>query len=164
MEPIIDPRISVFYPSEAQAAYNLKNATQFSRINIRASFEDVKNALSATPSINNTFCFAHRNDLIVFDNDTEHHRHHLDTIFGKMLEPNGMTVDADHCAFGESTWTEAGFYIKPLGEEKKAFMVALQEVIEPEKEESMEPEKEETTLTGMKPLAKVDQHETLRGV
>ncbi|KAL8692041.1 MAG: hypothetical protein Q9218_002850 [Villophora microphyllina] len=90
--------VSVFYPHVAQAATNLKNATLFTRINVIASPETVKTALESTPTLLNTFCLGHLNNVLVFDSDREQHVPHVCTLLN-MMRDKGLKADIDLCAF-----------------------------------------------------------------
>lgn len=123
---------SVFYPDRPQAATNLKNATIFTRINIRAAPSEVKAALDNSPEIRNTFCLAHYSDVLVFNDAQEEHMTHVRAVL-RMLQNRGMKANLKRCAFTKPNWAEAGFHIEALGrEDKQAFMVLLREHIMPE--------------------------------
>jgi len=123
---------SVFYPDQPQAATNLKTATLFTRINIRATPSEVKAALDSSPEIRNTFCLAHYSDVLVFNATKEEHMTHVRAVL-QMLQNRGMKANLKRCAFTKPSWAEAGFHIEALGrEDKQAFMVLLREHIAPE--------------------------------
>lgn len=125
---------SVFYPSPPSAAENLKNASLFTRLHIRATPQVAQQAINSTPTLRNTFLLGHLNDVLIFDTEKGAHITHVKAVL-KMLEEKGMTADINLCAFDKPDWTSAGFHIDPIGNEnenkggrgKQAFMVVLRE-------------------------------------
>ena len=120
---------SVFYPKPQQAAKNLVNATLFTRINILATPALVAETISASPDLHNPFCLGHMNNVLIFDtNESEHHSHVR--ILLQLLRDQDMKADIERCFFDKPNWTEAGFYIDPIGKgDKQAFIVLLKEHI-----------------------------------
>jgi hypothetical protein len=64
---------SIFYSKSASAADNLKNATLFTRIHIRATPQAAQDALNSAPQLRNTFLFVNLSDILVFEKDKEQH-------------------------------------------------------------------------------------------
>ncbi|TEY87349.1 hypothetical protein BOTCAL_0003g00290 [Botryotinia calthae] len=131
--PLQNSGASVFYPSLPSAAENLKNATLFTRLHIRATPQVAQQAIDSTPTLRNTFLLVHLNDVLIFDTEKEAHIVHVSAVL-KMLEEKGMKADINLCAFDKPDWTSAGFYIDPIGNEnenraggKQAFMIVLRE-------------------------------------
>ena len=123
---------TVFYPDTQQAAKNLLNATIFTRINILATPSLVTDIISASSDLRNTFCLGHMNDVLFFDTDKSEHTSHVDILL-QLLEDRDMKASLRRCAFNKPNWTEAGFYIEPVGKgDKKCFMVVLAEHISDE--------------------------------
>ncbi|KAG7007811.1 hypothetical protein G7Y79_00008g024490 [Physcia stellaris] len=119
---------SVFYPNPVQAAINLRTATLFTRINVRADPQRVNAAFAATPNVRNSFSLGHLSDILVFDSAQPQHTAHVKDVL-QMLRDNKLRIDVNRCAFDKPSWTEAGFHIEPVGEKKECFMVLLQEQI-----------------------------------
>lgn len=119
---------SVFYPTPVQAAINLRNATLFTRINVRADPQRVNAAFAATPNVQNTFSLGHLSDILVFDSAKPQHTAHVKAVL-QMLRDNKLYMDTKRCAFDKPSWTEAGFHIEPVGEKGECFMVLLKEQI-----------------------------------
>ncbi|KAL8676539.1 MAG: hypothetical protein Q9186_006951 [Xanthomendoza sp. 1 TL-2023] len=114
--------VSVFYPSEVQAATNLLNATIFTRINVLGTPQVVTNTLESTPTIRQTFCLGHLNDILIFDGVKDEHTFHVRSVL-QMLIDKGLKAAIRSCAFNKDSWTEAGFHIEQVGgSDKKAFM------------------------------------------
>lgn len=123
---------SVFYPDSASAADNLKNATLFTRIHIRATPQDAQDALNSAPQLRNTFLLGHLSDVLIFDNDKEQHITHVSAVL-EMLRGKDMKADIELCAFDKPSWTEAGFHIDPVGKDgQQAFMIVLREHLAPD--------------------------------
>ncbi|KAL9576151.1 MAG: hypothetical protein Q9212_007341 [Teloschistes hypoglaucus] len=129
MERLENTGVSVFYPSPASAGTNLKNATLFTRINIIASPEVTKAALESTPTLQNTFCLGHLNNVLIFDNDGEEHTSHVSAVL-EMLVARDLKAYIHGCAFDKASWTDAGFQFDNAGRE--AFMVVLREHLAPD--------------------------------
>ena len=120
---------TVFYPTDPDAASNLQNATIFTRINIRASAETVKQMFDISPALLNSFCLGHYNDVLIFDLTEADHTPHVRTLL-LSLQAKGLKADIKKCAFNQPSWANAGFHIEPLGSQgKRAFMVLLRENI-----------------------------------
>ena len=127
---------TVFYPADPKAAENLKSATIFTRINIRATPQKVNEILNS-PSISNTFCLGHLNDVLLFDVLEAEHTPHIRALL-LLLTEKSMKADIPHCAFNQSSWANAGFHIEPLsGRGNQAFMVLLRENIGSEARQSL---------------------------
>ncbi|KAL8628826.1 hypothetical protein Q9189_005458 [Teloschistes chrysophthalmus] len=122
MQHLENNGVDVIYPSPASAT-NLKNATLFTRINIIASPEVTKAALQNTPTLQNTFCLGHTNNVLIFDNDAQEHTSHVRAVL-EMLMARDLKAYIHGCAFNKASWTDAGFRIENIG---RAFMVALTE-------------------------------------
>ena len=122
---------SVFYPQDPQAVTNLTNATLFTRINVMAAPEAVKAALERCPHTHNTFLFGHFSDILIFDTEKIVHTAHVRIVL-EMLHDNNMHSDIMYCAFSEPTWAKAGFFIQPVNEAGKCFMVILREHMAPD--------------------------------
>ena len=128
---------TVFFPEDPQAAENLKAATIFTRINIRATPQEVNEMFAHSPSISFTFCLGHLNDVLLFDVVEADHIPHVRTLL-QSLQEKGMKANLQRCAFNQSSWANAGFHIQPLSAPgKKAFMVVLRENIAPEARQSL---------------------------
>ncbi|KAL8941824.1 MAG: hypothetical protein Q9216_002024 [Gyalolechia sp. 2 TL-2023] len=124
--------VSVFYPTPAQAATNLKNATIFTRINILAAPQNISAALESSSTLQNTFCLGHLNNILVFGDKKEEHYDHVRAVM-QVLKDKDLRADIRHCAFTKSNWTEAGFQISPVGgDRRQAFMVVLREHLAPD--------------------------------
>ncbi|KAI4189863.1 MAG: hypothetical protein LQ346_005042 [Caloplaca aetnensis] len=124
--------VSVFYPSQAQAASNLRNATIFTRIHILATPKDVKTVLESTPTIQETFCLRHLNNVLIFDSDEEEHISHVRAVL-RLIGDNDMEADTDDSMFHKRSWMGAGFRIALVdGNHHEAFMVALLEHLAPD--------------------------------
>jgi hypothetical protein len=123
---------TVFYPSNSQAATNLKNATLFTRLNILAAPTTVSTMLERTQQIQNTFCIGHYNSILVFDTEREAHTEHVRTVL-QMLQDGDTKADIRGCAFSKSNWVDAGFHIEEIQNNGQvAFMVVLREHLAPD--------------------------------
>ena len=123
---------TVFYPSNSQAAKNLKNATFFTRINIIAAPSAVTAMLERTHQIQNTFCYGHYNDVLVFDAERAAHTEHVRAVL-QMLQDGDTKANIRLCAFNKPTWADAGFHIEEIQNNGKvAFMVVLREHLAPD--------------------------------
>src|ERR1700712_2921909 len=87
---------SVFYPDPASAADNLKNATLFTRIHIRATPQAARDALNSAPQLRNTFVLGYLSDVLIFDNDKEQHTTHVRAVL-EMLRGKDMKADIELC-------------------------------------------------------------------
>ncbi|KAI4111171.1 MAG: hypothetical protein LQ345_006860 [Seirophora villosa] len=121
--------ISLFYPSVAQAATNLRDATIFTRINLLETPEHVAITLESTPALLNQFCLGHLNNVLIFSRDEQEHMAHVQAVL-QAISDKGIRADIDKCAFHKANWAEAGFQISPVGRnDQGAFMVVLREHI-----------------------------------
>ncbi|KAI4181127.1 MAG: hypothetical protein LQ348_005071 [Seirophora lacunosa] len=124
-----NPDVSLFYPSVAQAATNLQEATIFTRINLLETPEHVATTLESTPALLNQFCLGHLNHVLIFSRDEQEHTAHVRAVMQAFLD-KGMRADIDKYAFHKANWAEAGFQISPVGrDDQGAFMVVLREHI-----------------------------------
>ena len=122
---------SVFYPKHLQAATNLKNATLFTRINIKAGPDAVKTALEKCPHTRNTFLVGHFNDILIFDTVETIHIADVRVVL-QMLQDNSLYSDIERCAFSQPTWAKAGFFIEPVNKAEDCFMIILREQMAPD--------------------------------
>ncbi|KAI4157935.1 MAG: hypothetical protein L6R39_000567 [Caloplaca ligustica] len=123
--------VSVFFPTPVQAATNLQNATLFTRLNARATPQAVKAALESTPTLRNTFCLGHLNNVLIFGSNGEDHCTHVRAVL-QMMRDKGMTADIHKCAFTKPKWDDAGFHIERVRGDGEAFMVVLREHLAPD--------------------------------
>ncbi|KAL8792751.1 MAG: hypothetical protein Q9195_004638 [Heterodermia aff. obscurata] len=111
-----------FTPHHPLALPNLKNATLFTRINVRAAApEAVKTALEHCRHTRSTFCLGHFNDILVFDTLETLHAAHVLVVL-EMLRDNKWRSDIERCAFLQPTWAKAGFLM-----DRFCWMVILRE-------------------------------------
>ncbi|KAL9008368.1 MAG: hypothetical protein Q9173_006501 [Seirophora scorigena] len=121
--------VSLFYPSETQAATKLKDASIFTRINLFETPEHVATTLESTPALHNQFCLGHLNNVLIFSRDEQEHTAHVQAVMQAFFD-KGMRADIHKCAFHKANWAEAGFQISPVGrDDQGAFMVVLREHI-----------------------------------
>lgn len=124
--------ISIFRPTTASAADNLKNATRYSRVHLSAKPEAAKEALEKAPHLQDTFVLCHLSEVLIFDNDSEEHAAHVKAVF-EMSRVNGMKADPELCSLDEPTWTKVGFHIEQISKDAQpAFLVVLREHLTPE--------------------------------
>ena len=123
---------SVFYPKPALAADNLKNAMLFTRLHLRTTPQTTQAVLDSAPQLRNTFLLGHLNNVLIFDTDHEQHVAHVNAVLD-MLRGKDIKADIELCAFHKPSWTEAGFYIDPIGKDgQQAFLVTLREHLAPD--------------------------------
>ncbi|KAL8954668.1 MAG: hypothetical protein Q9193_007146 [Seirophora villosa] len=124
-----NPNVSLFYPSVAQPATNLQEATIFTRINLLETPENVATNLESAPALHKQFCLGHLNNVLIFSRDEEEHTAHVLAVMQVFLD-KGMRADIDKCALHMASWTEAGFQISPVvRDDQGAFVVVLREHI-----------------------------------
>lgn len=112
--------LSIFCPKTMKGVQNLQNSTFFTRIHICAHPDDIKTALNACADIDDTFCFAHYWDVVLFDKDETHHVPHVQAVLN-MIKAKGWTADIEKSFFHKPSWAEAGFAIHQMHDGRETF-------------------------------------------
>lgn len=120
--------VSFFFPSQMQAAINLRTATIFTRINVIADPQTVEAAIAASSRMQNIFHIRHYSDVLIFDVVPGEHHAHVNALLDILLE-NQLYSDINRCAFDKPNWKQAGFCVACVNYERKQFAVALVEDI-----------------------------------
>lgn len=106
--------VSVLRPHDLRAIPNLQQATIFTRIQTRHTYEEVKSVLDRTDTVQQTFCISHLGVILVLDTTQATHVDHVQDVLS-MLQDNSMYADPAGCVFCASNAAAAGFEFQYVG-------------------------------------------------
>lgn len=108
----------VFTPEDPQDIDNLRKATLFTRLDVRAAPIQVIAALDPVHEIRTAWTAVVRNVIFVFDReeDKDDHIEHVRLVLEKVVRANSMTCDIDGCVFNVGTAAKAGLTVKETRE------------------------------------------------
>lgn len=126
MASYLPTNVSVSCPADQSTYDNIKNATLFTRLHLNHALPVVAAMLDKTPAVEQNWCMAHQNIILVFDCDKEAHVSHVRIVLQAIID-NNMTADIDGCVFYAPDAAKAGFVLDVVGTgEKRAIMVVDQ--------------------------------------
>ncbi|KAJ0297812.1 hypothetical protein COL5a_011089 [Colletotrichum fioriniae] len=121
--PALPPNVTIFSPSKSSTAKALLNGSIFTRLTANAQTEPskLKAALRdvARPEVNDTFCFSHRNIVLIFDGKkdgddaTDQHHEHFRLVC-LALKDADISLDVAGCIFDAPEVLQAGFQLDTL--------------------------------------------------
>ncbi|EXF85111.1 hypothetical protein CFIO01_12036 [Colletotrichum fioriniae PJ7] len=121
--PALPPNVTIFSPSKSSTAKALLNGSIFTRLTANAQTEPskLKAALRdvARPEVNDTFCFSHRNVVLIFDgkkdgdDSTDQHHEHFRLVC-LALKDADISLDVAGCIFDAAEVLQAGFQLDTL--------------------------------------------------
>ncbi|OHF02125.1 hypothetical protein CORC01_02704 [Colletotrichum orchidophilum] len=121
--PALPPNVTIFSPASPTTAKALLNGSMFTRLTANAQTEPSK--LEATlrdvarPEVNDTFCFSHRNVVLIFDGEkdgadaTDQHHEHFRLVC-LALKDADISLDVAGCIFDAPEILQAGFQLDTL--------------------------------------------------
>lgn len=117
--------VAVWYPAPP-AFDKARDANIFTRLETQHSNYQLKEALRATPQVEQTFCLSVNNVLLIFSATSEEHTAHVRTVL-EMLHENSMRVNISECSFNVDKSTDAGIRLEQVGD-RKVYMVINERV------------------------------------
>ncbi|KAJ0164304.1 hypothetical protein CTA2_1302 [Colletotrichum tanaceti] len=127
--PTLPPNVKIFSPAQPSTATALLNGRIYTRLTANAQTEPSKVAAAlrdaARPGVNDSFCFSHRNVVLIFDGDTvkdsnkdgadvtdAHHEHFR--LVCLALKDADISLDVAGCIFDTPDVLQAGFQLDAL--------------------------------------------------
>ncbi|GKT63814.1 hypothetical protein ColTof4_04607 [Colletotrichum tofieldiae] len=121
--PALPPNVTIFSPAKASTAEALLNGRVYTRLTANARTEPSKLAAAlkdaARPEVNDTFCFSHRNVVLIFDGErdgadvTDAHHEHFRLVC-LALKDADISLDVAGCIFDATDVLQAGFQLDSL--------------------------------------------------
>ncbi|WQF85206.1 hypothetical protein CDEST_10220 [Colletotrichum destructivum] len=121
--PTLPPNVKIFSPAQPSTATALLNGRIFTRLTANTQTEPSKLAAAlrdaARPEVNDTFCFSHRNVVLIFDGEkdgadvTDAHHEHFRLVC-LALKDADISLDVAGCIFDTSDVLQAGFQLDTL--------------------------------------------------
>ncbi|KAI8664871.1 hypothetical protein NCS56_00921300 [Fusarium sp. Ph1] len=120
-----ETNVAVWNPSLPTAFQNAQDATYFTRLQTRHSYQELKAAFDLTPDVDQTFCLSVNNVILVFSKGTSEEHHQQVRKVLEMMQTHSMRADAKGCVFDARTSADAGIVLDRVGQHK-VFMVINQ--------------------------------------
>ncbi|TQN66269.1 hypothetical protein CSHISOI_09164 [Colletotrichum shisoi] len=122
--PTLPPNVKIFSPAQPSTATALLNGRIFTRLTANAQTEPSKLAAAlrdaARPEVSDTFCFSHRNVVLIFDDGekdgadvTDAHHEHFRLVC-LALKDADISLDVAGCVFDTPDVLQAGFQLDTL--------------------------------------------------
>ncbi|KAI3554867.1 hypothetical protein CABS01_05400 [Colletotrichum abscissum] len=121
--PALPPNVTIFSPSKPSTAKALLNGSIFTRLTANAQTEPSKLEAAlrdvTRPEVNDTFCFSHRNVVLIFDGEkngddaTDQHHEHFRLVC-LALKDADISLDVAGCIFDAPEVLQAGFQLDTL--------------------------------------------------
>ncbi|KAH8195714.1 hypothetical protein TruAng_010117 [Truncatella angustata] len=121
--PALPPNVSIFSPTDPNAAKTLLSSRIFTRLSISAQTEPAQLTAAlknpARPEISEAFCLSHGNAVLIFDGGSEgsdledsHHEHFR--LVCLALKDADISLDVAGCVFDTADVLQAGFQLDTL--------------------------------------------------
>ncbi|GKT39847.1 uncharacterized protein ColSpa_00028 [Colletotrichum spaethianum] len=121
--PALPPNVTIFSPAKPSTAEALLKGRIFTRLTANTQTEPSKLAAAlkdaARPEVNDTFCFSHRNVVLIFDGEKDgadavdaHHDHFR--LVCLALKDADISLDVAGCIFDAPEVLQAGFQLDTL--------------------------------------------------